>query len=290
MAITGPELPPHLLAKRKRQQEAAEPLPEPRSPSPSSTSTTPDDSKRRRTIGPSAPPAPLSERPSDPPDPQDSDSSSSADDFGPSLPPSNHSPPFPSHSHHHQPEPLALPQEPKPQREEWMLVPPSQSDWTARIDPTKLRNRKFNTGKGAKAPPPPSSTKRRGGGGDDTALWTETPEQKRQRLQDEVMGAKKPAQLVDYAGDGREGRVDEEEGRETERRIREFNDKNRGNSSLYDVHQKSVRKEKDDDPSARAFDKEKDMAGGVKIGHQKRKEYMAKAADFGSKFAGGKYL
>lgn len=100
-----------------------------------------------------------------------------------------------------------------------MLVPPKQDDWSARVDPTKLRNRKFNTGKGAKAP----SGR---GGGDISALWTETPEQKRQRLEDEMMGVKKPAQLVeggdeDAAGGRRRG--DERERRETERRIREFN-------------------------------------------------------------------
>lgn len=66
-----------------------------------------------------------------------------------------------------------------------MLVPPKESDWTSRVDPTKLRNRKFNTGRGAKAPAQKSSG--------DNALWTETPEQKRQRLADELMGVRKPA-------------------------------------------------------------------------------------------------
>ncbi|KAI4280774.1 MAG: hypothetical protein L6R38_004200 [Xanthoria sp. 2 TBL-2021] len=166
-----------------------------------------------------------------------------------------------------------------------MLVPPSNSDWSSRIDPTKLRNRKFATGKGAKAP----SSK--GGGGIDT-IWTETPEQKRQRLQDEMMGVKKPAQLVDGGeeAEGRRGREDEAERRETERRIREFNERNRGVGSLYEEHKKGVPKEKEDDPSKRAFDKEKDMGGGMKIGHAKRKEMVGKAADFGSRFAGGKYL
>ncbi|KAL8932427.1 MAG: hypothetical protein Q9211_006318 [Gyalolechia sp. 1 TL-2023] len=169
-----------------------------------------------------------------------------------------------------------------------MLIPPSQDDWSARIDPTKLRNRKFNTGKGAKAPP---SSKGAAGGVDTNALWTETPEQKRQRLEDEMMGVKKPAQLVD-AGDEagrRGGGKTEEERRETERRIREFNEKNRS-ASLYEEHKKQVPKEKEDDPSKRTFDKEKDMGGGMKIGHAKRKEMMNKAADFGSRFAGGKYL
>lgn len=66
-----------------------------------------------------------------------------------------------------------------------MLEPPKQDDWFSRVDPTKLRNRKFNTGMGAKAPAQKSSG--------SSLLWTETPEQKRQRLADEVMGVKKPA-------------------------------------------------------------------------------------------------
>lgn len=105
------------------------------------------------------------------------------------------------------------------------------------------------------------------------------------------MGVKKPAQLVDASdevGKRRDGES-EQERKATERRIREYNEKNRG-SSLYEEHKKQVPKEKEDDPSKRTFDKEKDMGGGMKIGHAKRKEMMTKAADFGSRFAGGKYL
>ncbi len=49
-------------------------------------------------------------------------------------------------------------------------------------------------------------------------------------------------------------------------------------------------REKEDDPSARAFDKEKDIGLGQKIWTAKRRELMTKAADFGSKFARGKFL
>lgn len=49
-------------------------------------------------------------------------------------------------------------------------------------------------------------------------------------------------------------------------------------------------KEKEDDPSKRAFDKEKDIGGGMKIGHAQKKEMLTRAADFGSRFAGGNYL
>ena len=104
-------------------------------------------------------------------------------------------------------------------RDTWMLVPPKQDDLSSRFDPSKLRNRKFNTGKGAKAP----SSLHAGRG--DNALWTETAEQKRQRLEDEVMGVRKPAQL-DGDGDGagvNKTWRSEAEAKETERRIREYN-------------------------------------------------------------------
>ncbi|KAL8998208.1 MAG: hypothetical protein Q9169_002693 [Polycauliona sp. 2 TL-2023] len=291
MATVGPELPPHLLAKRKRQEETQEPTPQPPPHSrSSSTSSNTSWTKRPRTIGPAPPPAPLSERPSQDPEPQTSkpdDSSSSDDDFGPSLPPTNShaqqsSEPPPSQF----PEPTA-PSPPK--REEWMLVPPTNSDWSTRMDPTKLKSRKFATGKGAKAPSSSSSSKT----GDISTIWTETPSQKRQRLEDEMLGIKKPAQLIDGKEEDLERRgkkEDEAQREETERRIREYNERNRGVGSLYEEHRRGVPREKEDDASKRAFDKEKDMGGGMKIGHAKRKEMVGKAADFGSRFAGGKYL
>ena len=100
------------------------------------------------------------------------------------------------------------------------------------------------------------------------------------------MGLKKPAQL------GPEEKRDtrqEEEARETERRIREYNKKNRG-GSLYSEHKKAGPKEKEDDPSARAFDREKDIGLGQKIGHAQKRELLNKAKDFGSRFSGGSYL
>jgi hypothetical protein len=65
-------------------------------------------------------------------------------------------------------------------------------------------------------------------------------------------------------------------------------EKHRG-KSLYEQHQGGKDGEKDDDPSKRAFDREKDI-GGVQLGHSQRKEMLKHAANFSSKFAGGKYL
>ena len=278
MTAVGPALPPH-LAKRKRSEEAHDTVDIPpkrqRSSSPHSNNTVP-----RRVIGPAAPPASLSERPANRPE-SDGESSDSDDDFGPSLPP----PPGSISQETERKRQEALAEEEaareaskKPQREEWMLLPPKQDDWSARADPTKLKNRKFITGKGSKAPA-------QKGGGENT-LWTETPEQKRQRLEDEVMGVKKPAQL---GPENKKDKWKEEEARETEKRIREYNEKNR-NTSLYNEHKIAGPKEKEDDPSARAFDKEKDMGMGMKIGHAQKRELLNKAKDFGSRFEKGNYL
>lgn len=102
------------------------------------------------------------------------------------------------------------------------------------------------------------------------------------------MGVKKPAQLG--PAENQQNERDEQAARATARRIREYNEKNRS-ASLYSEHNKTAGpKEKEDDPSRRAFDREKDIGGGVKIGHAQKKELLTRAADFGSRFAGGKYL
>lgn len=230
----------------------------------------------KRVLGPAPPPAALSERPSSP-----ADSSSDDDDYGPSLPPA------PGSAAEKQM--LAQRSEEKaratsssdtparPQRDDWMLVPPSDSDWSARVDPTKIKNRKFASGKGAKAPAEKSGI---------SGIWTETPEQKRQRLEDEVLGRKDASTSSHKAGpSAMESREDEA----TSRRIREYNERNR-NRSLYEEHKKAVPKEKEDDPSARGFDKEKDMALGGRIGHVQKRDMIGKAADFGSRFQKGRYL
>ncbi|KAI9834802.1 MAG: hypothetical protein M1819_002888 [Sarea resinae] len=280
MPPVGPELPPHLLAKRKRQAEEAESASVDRPSRTASKSPSPGSSdKRRRVVGPSLPPAPLDEKPLE--SPNRDEESSSDDEIGPALPPPSGSKPNYGDQNNStsvfdrswDPDPIK-----KPQREEWMLIPPKQEDWSSRVDPTKLKNRKFNSGKGAKAPAQKS--------GDDHTIWTETPEQKRKRLEDEVMGVSKPATMGPGPGPIRR---DDAESEETERRIREYNEKNRG-KSLYDEHKKHVPKDAEDDPSKRAFDKEKDIRGGQKIGFTQKKEMLNRAADFGSRFAKGSFL
>jgi hypothetical protein len=49
-------------------------------------------------------------------------------------------------------------------------------------------------------------------------------------------------------------------------------------------------KEDDDDPSARAFDREKDMAISSKISNAQRREMVKKAGDYTSRFSKGSFL
>ena len=66
-------------------------------------------------------------------------------------------------------------------------------------------------------------------------------------------------------------------------------EKNRG-KSLVEQHKKKEKQEEEDDPTKRAFDYEKDMGSGGKIGHAQKAEMLKKAKDFGSRFSSGSYL
>ncbi|QDS67870.1 hypothetical protein FKW77_007901 [Venturia effusa] len=279
MCSIGPDLPPHLVAKRKRQTEEDEAaaskgakesqIPPPRSPD--------GGEKRRRVMGPAPPPAPLDQLPRQPAQEKD-DSSSSDDEWGPSLPTDD----APATSKHDEESDFREStrdreaQNPNQglQRDDWMMMPPTQDGLLARMDPTKLRPGKFRSGKAA------------GGhaGGGIESTWTETPEQKRRRLENEMLGIATPASSsVNTAQSVRK------EDEDAARRIKEYNEKHRG-KSLYEEHRKTKPEEKEDDPSKRAFDREKDVGGGMKIGHAKRKEMVNRASDFTSKFAGGGFL
>jgi hypothetical protein len=87
MSSIGPDLPSHLLAKRKRQAEEAEAAAiegaNVKSASPPRSSNGAE--KRRRVMGPAPPPAPLDQLPPQSAEEKDEDSSSD-DEWGPSLP------------------------------------------------------------------------------------------------------------------------------------------------------------------------------------------------------------
>ncbi|KAF3276849.1 hypothetical protein TWF173_000515 [Orbilia oligospora] len=309
MSDIGPALPPHLLAKRKRQQEEAEKA------AAAAASAAPKESegktsqetvavvsaatapkndvdenpeKRRRVMGPYMP-APIDQMPSRGPNEdddtkgetnQDEDDSSSDDEIGPSLPGARGSAADEEAAAQRRLASRVQTAEDKITRDEWMLVPPEHGDWTSKVDPTKIRSRKFQTGKGARAPTAKSG---------DNSLWMETAADKAKRVADEVMGVRRPANETGEDEDPK-AKAARIEAQETQRRIDEYNTKNRG-KSLMDEHSKSKDRKEEDDPSKRAFDREKDIVGSSKkIGLQQKKQMLERAADFGSRFSKGNYL
>ena len=304
MTLSGPSLPPQ-PEKRKHHVEASD-----------QRATTPDNAeKRRKVIGPAPPPALGSSSPtqaigpSTPPrtthgarNAEDAEekassgtSSPESDDFGPALPPTAAAlgstrilgPTMPPASLAERPstsifdtDPQYAEQEKKLERDEWMTMPPQADDLAARMDPTKLRARKFNSGRGVRGGPP-------SGTGGEHNVWTETGEQKQKRLANEVMGASAPATATSSVP--RKGeRTSESEG--AVKRIKEHTEKTRGKSLMQQHKESGGGREQEDDPSKRAFDWEKDMAAGTKIGHKQRKELIQKAAGNRGRFSSGGFL
>ena len=183
MSDIGPELPPHLLAKRKRKQEEAAETASSTAPGAKQAERSPNGEKRQRVMGPAMPPAPMDERPLEPAQVAEESSSDEDDGFGPALP-SQENEQRKETKIQQEISASQPPREEKPKRDDWMMMPPKQDDLAARMDPTKIRARGFNTGKSARAPQP---------GGEDNSAWHETPEQKQKRLADEMMGVSKPA-------------------------------------------------------------------------------------------------
>lgn len=85
MSAIGPDLPPHLLAKRKRQREESVEDRTSRTSGAKHEETFDVKDKKPRTIGPSMPPASLEERPDQAANVQEADSDDD-DDLGPALP------------------------------------------------------------------------------------------------------------------------------------------------------------------------------------------------------------
>jgi hypothetical protein len=295
MASVGPQLPFPSAVKRKRDDESDTLIDrsDTSTPSPHGSHTPDSSAKRPRTIGPTLPPASLDERPQNGPD-EESDTSNDDDAFGPCLPGAGTSTIAPAESKVQASVESGPQVSSKSQRDEWMMVPPSNSDWSTRIDPTKLKARKFNTGKGANAPSQPTTS-----GGD--SKWTETPEQKRARLEREMMGitdisAAKPkvtsqetVKVAPASQKIKEYTVSEVKGIWNKPALTLSQEKTRATQRSHE-HKESNPHENEDDPSARPFDREKDIAAGTKISASQRKEMMKKAADFGSRFSSAKYL
>ncbi|KIW97653.1 uncharacterized protein Z519_01237 [Cladophialophora bantiana CBS 173.52] len=297
MSSMGPQLPSH-LQNRKRSHDHDDHDDHDDESSDSSTGPLPPSSaksaqegtnpaaKRPRVIGPTLPPAPLDERPPSGParaaddGDSDTDDDDGDDDFGPRLPSANNHPTKSSAPSAIGPQVATAAASSAPvKRDEWMTLAPSHGDWSARVDPTKLKNRKFNTGRGAKGP-----SQATGGGGD--ASWHETPEEKQARLKREVMGIDTASTSARSSKSGSASNPHDEA---TARRLKEYSDTQRG-PSLYATHTASQNKPLDDDPSARAFDREKDVGAGSTITATQRRDMINKAANFSSRFEKARYL
>ncbi|KAI0103476.1 hypothetical protein F4814DRAFT_98420 [Daldinia grandis] len=284
----GPTLPPtnqdevQLEDESSSSDDEAGPAPPP--PAPHSA---------KRVHGPAPPPAPLSERPTTSANP---DSDDDDDDYGPALPTSTSHLQRQTQARAAEEAARAAQAAAGPQRDDWMLAPPTASGYRA-PDPTKLKNRRFASG--------PRTASSAAPGGEISSIWTETPEQKRKRLENAVLGrtSDDAAQARTTSSSGRGGGAGSaaaaaplsKEAQEQQDRVRSYTEATRGRS-LYEEHQTSRQgrklqaDEEEDDPSKRAFDREKDMKLGGRIGTAQRRELLNRAADFGGRFAKGKYL
>lgn len=213
MSGIGANLPPHLLAKRKRkQEEEAENAPTTASGAKRSPSADGAE-KRRRVVGPAMPPAPLDERPAEPANAAEESSSDDDDDFGPSLPSENAATTDRTEDIDRPAIAQAQQDQGKPKRDDWMTMAPEQDGLAARMDPSKFRARGFNTSKGAKAPA------EKGG---DSSAWHETPEQKRKRLADEMMGITGPSPVASVSTSAKDNKRKEKD-EAAAKKIREHN-------------------------------------------------------------------
>lgn len=267
----GPALPPH-LAKRDRE-DAEDDAPE----VPRQASSSPP-AKKARTVGPAPPPAPLAQRPSEPADDDDSDDDD--DDYGPALP---GAPTATSNGNdgslkntggqHWDKNSLTGASDTAPKkRNDWMLMPPEADDLSAKMDPTKIRARKFNSKPG-------------GSGGGMSKSWTETPEEKRKRLEDQVLGLSSaaPAGQKPKAGPAPPPSQKQED-RKEQKKV---------GPSLYEMHKSERQQGKGedvDDPTKRAFDWEKDMKVGGNVSHKQKREMMSSAKNYGGRFSKGSSL
>ncbi|KAL5518420.1 hypothetical protein ACEPAH_102 [Sanghuangporus vaninii] len=274
----GPALPPELLTKRPSASgRDAEPV--------SSARSSSSPASARRVIGPSLPGAGRQSH--------DSDEEDGIGEYGPM--------PLPEvpeklsamsegvreflereERRKQQIEEAAKPK--KPKREEWMLVPPSSSDLLGRLgDPTKLKARQFSRGGNTASRSAPNN------------LWTETPEERQQRVADEVAGKKRrAANAEDDASDDRDVQRKRQRDLELRKVVNEHNKSSRG-KTLVEMHEEEKKKEKktkkdeDDDKPVAIWDHSRDMSlGGRLMDEKQRRKMISEAGSLGDRFGSGK--
>ena len=163
--------------------------------------------------------------------------------------------------------------EPKVQRDAWMLAPPTKADWQNSLDASKFKPRSFNQSKTAANLQQNAS---------DHRIWTETPQERAQRIEDEALG-KVPKSSAAQGEDT----AKKAEAAERHRLIKAYNEKTRG-LSLMEMHNANKNAE-EDDPNKRPFDYQKDIAG-QRMGLKERNAMFSRAQNLDTKYAGGNYL
>ncbi|KZT51346.1 hypothetical protein CALCODRAFT_503650 [Calocera cornea HHB12733] len=169
----------------------------------------------------------------------------------------------------------------KLQRDAWMLAPPSSSELLGSLDPTKLRSKRTFGGGSARS----------GGEKEGMELWTETPQERLERLKAEVSGKRKRAgdkadmSAEEMAERERKRRRDEE----IEMRVQEHNKYSARTSSLLDMHASQYKGDKKDKKDDVIWDHERDMSlGGRLMDDGKRKDIIKDARGLGGRFERGK--
>ncbi|CCG81935.1 Putative uncharacterized protein [Taphrina deformans PYCC 5710] len=155
-------------------------------------------------------------------------------------------------------------------RPDWMLYPPSSTDWTKSIDTTKLKSRTFATHR-ARNTPADNTT-----GSTRTSDWTKFP--------GKSVSRKSTDEDTDLKFHDRQEKYHERQSRAAkEIQI------DRG-PSLYDQHNEKQRSiiGNPDEAVNRPFDREKDIGGNSSF--TKTKEFAKNSKDLSSMFGTGKYL
>lgn len=112
------------------------------------------------------------------------------------------------------------------QRDEWMLVPPSDQDWARNLNPTRMKSRSFNTGKSARR----TDADREPAESEDQRAAAISRLHDQQQLEQARKAAERGPSLV------------------------ELHSRKRDSTSL-----------REDDPATRPFDREKDVWGGERV-------------------------
>ncbi|KAF4207117.1 hypothetical protein CNMCM8980_007310 [Aspergillus fumigatiaffinis] len=155
------------------------------------------------------------------------------------------------------------------QRDIWMLRPPRPSELSTRLDPTRLKNRKFQGGQSLSY-----------SGEEVDITWTETPQQKLKRLQDEAMGvSSQPVLSHDKSSTSMASKSPPRQ-----------HNSSKASERLPPSSTNSLMSSSNDDPSCRPFRWATDMASAPKLSTLQHQKQVGEALDFASKFTKGKYL